>query len=113
MAKWAIELEEHDISYRPRISIKGQALTDFLLEISGKPKTANQKKESLGIGQPKDGQEWTLYTEGASSKEGLGAGLVLTSLEGEEITYALRFNFHNSKNEDGYEALLADLRIAK
>lgn len=35
LAKWAIELGEHDISYHPRISIKGQALVDFLLEIVG------------------------------------------------------------------------------
>lgn len=35
LAKWAIELGEHDISYHPRVSIKGQALADFLLEISG------------------------------------------------------------------------------
>lgn len=31
LAKWAIELGEHDISYHPRTSIKGQALADLLL----------------------------------------------------------------------------------
>lgn len=35
LAKWTIELGEHDISYRPRMSIKGQALTNFLFEIPG------------------------------------------------------------------------------
>ncbi|XP_023739861.1 uncharacterized protein LOC111887961 [Lactuca sativa] len=33
LAKWAIELGEHDINYLPRTSIKGQALADFFLEI--------------------------------------------------------------------------------
>lgn len=35
LMKWEIELGEHDISYRPRTSIKGQALADILLEIPG------------------------------------------------------------------------------
>nr|KAJ0200220.1 hypothetical protein LSAT_V11C600300410 [Lactuca sativa] len=52
---------------------------------------------------------WKLYTDGASSKEGSGAGLILKILKGEEITYALRFDFQVSKNEAKYEALLPDL----
>ncbi|GJW33235.1 reverse transcriptase domain-containing protein [Tanacetum coccineum] len=32
MARWAIELEEHEIEYKLRNSIKAQALTDFLVE---------------------------------------------------------------------------------
>ncbi|KAL4560365.1 hypothetical protein LXL04_032515 [Taraxacum kok-saghyz] len=37
LAKWAIELDEHDIEYRPNNSIKGQTLADFLIEIPGDP----------------------------------------------------------------------------
>ena len=33
LAKWTIELGEHDIHYKPRTSIKGQALADFLTEM--------------------------------------------------------------------------------
>ncbi|GJT79150.1 reverse transcriptase domain-containing protein [Tanacetum coccineum] len=33
LAKWAIELGEHAISYRPRTSIRGQVLADFLAEM--------------------------------------------------------------------------------
>ena len=43
----------------------------------------------------------------------MGVRLILTSLEGEEVTYALRFDFHTSNNEVEYEALLAGLRLAK
>ncbi|XP_061993662.1 uncharacterized protein LOC133711573 [Rosa rugosa] len=32
MAKWAIELSEFDITYKPRSALKGQALADFLVE---------------------------------------------------------------------------------
>lgn len=44
--------------------------------------------------------------------EGSGAGLILTSAPGEEVTYALRFDFRTSKNEAEYEAPLAGLRLA-
>ncbi|GJR10899.1 reverse transcriptase domain-containing protein [Tanacetum coccineum] len=53
-----------------------------------------------------------LYTDGASSFDGSGAGLMLISPEGKEYTYALRFKFKTTKNEAEYEALLAGLRIA-
>ncbi|XP_052624863.1 uncharacterized protein LOC128132371 [Lactuca sativa] len=112
LAKWAIELGEHDINYRPRTSIKGQALADFLLEI---PDGGNPTKEKVWVVEeaPTDDGSWTLYTDGASSREGSGAGLILTIPEGEEVTYALRFDFHTSNNEAEYEALLAGLRLAK
>nr|GEY09490.1 reverse transcriptase domain-containing protein [Tanacetum cinerariifolium] len=41
-----------------------------------------------------------------------GVGLILTSLEGTEFTYALRFQFTASNNEAEYAALIAGLRIA-
>ncbi|GJS30347.1 hypothetical protein Tco_0490967 [Tanacetum coccineum] len=30
--KWRFELEEYDIQYRPRTSVKGQILADFIVE---------------------------------------------------------------------------------
>ncbi|GJX68449.1 reverse transcriptase domain-containing protein [Tanacetum coccineum] len=48
----------------------------------------------------------------AKSLQSSGAGLILTSLDGAEFTYALRFQFTASNNEAEYEALLARLRIA-
>ncbi|XP_052627159.1 uncharacterized protein LOC128133680 [Lactuca sativa] len=112
LAKWAIELGEHDINYRPRTSIKGQAPADFLLEI---PDGGNPAKEKVWVVKeaPTGDGSWTLYTDGVSSREGSGAGLILTSPEGKEVTYALRFDFHTSNNEAEYEALLAGLRLAK
>ncbi|GJR66809.1 reverse transcriptase domain-containing protein [Tanacetum coccineum] len=43
---------------------------------------------------------------------GSGVSLILTSPEGAEFTYALRFQFTASNNEAEYEALLVGLRIA-
>nr|KAJ0193280.1 hypothetical protein LSAT_V11C800420460 [Lactuca sativa] len=112
LAKWEIELGENDISYRPRTGIKGQALADFLLEI---PEEGNSAKERIWAVEevPANDGSWTMYTNGASSREGSGASLILTSPEGEEVTYALRFDFHTSNNEEEYEALLVGLRLTK
>ncbi|KAI3739905.1 hypothetical protein L2E82_30317 [Cichorium intybus] len=111
LAKWAIELGEHDIEYKPRTSIKGQALADFLAEIPKEDEEARSK--SITPDQKTHPETWTLYTEGPTSKEGSGAGLVLTSPEGEEITYSLRFNFQTSNNEAEYGELLAGMRLAR
>nr|GFB34247.1 reverse transcriptase domain-containing protein [Tanacetum cinerariifolium] len=83
LQKWSIMLGEHNITYRPRTSIKGQILADFLNEI---PSNASQDKSA--------------------------AGLILTNLEGVEFTYALSFQFAASNNEAEYEALIAGLQIA-
>ncbi|GKD10603.1 reverse transcriptase domain-containing protein, partial [Tanacetum coccineum] len=49
----------------------------------------------------------------ATFREEPGAGLILTSPEGEEFTYALRFEFDASNNEAEYEALVVGLRITE
>ncbi|GKA16840.1 reverse transcriptase domain-containing protein [Tanacetum coccineum] len=56
---------------------------------------------------------WKLYTDGASSFDGSGTGLMLISPGGKEYTYALHFKFETTNNEAEYEALLAGLRIAQ
>ncbi|GJV72732.1 reverse transcriptase domain-containing protein [Tanacetum coccineum] len=58
-------------------------------------------------------EEWVLYTDGASSAKGSGAGLVLISPTKTEYKYTLRLNFESTNNQVEYEALLTGLRIAK
>ena len=55
---------------------------------------------------------WKLSVDGASNAQGSGAGLILTSPEGIDIEYALRFGFHASNNEAEYEAVIAGLNLA-
>nr|XP_043630232.1 uncharacterized protein LOC122601542 [Erigeron canadensis] len=116
LAKWAVELGEHEIEFKPRNSIKGQILADFLAEVLT-VETKNKRKAESWVKEeqpelPEDGTVWKLFTDGASSADGSGAGLILTSPEGQEFTYALRFEFKASNNVAKYEALLAGLRIA-
>ncbi|GJY06353.1 reverse transcriptase domain-containing protein [Tanacetum coccineum] len=108
MLKWKFELEGYDIQYRPRISIKGQILADFIVE-----RPEEESPDELMV-EPKELPEpWTLFTDGSSCIDSSGAGLILTNPEGVEFTYAMRFRFEATNNEAEYEALIADLRIAK
>nr|GEY27407.1 reverse transcriptase domain-containing protein [Tanacetum cinerariifolium] len=105
LQKWSIMLGEHNITYRPRTSVKGQILADLLVEMPGDVSQA----ALAAIAQE---EPWTLFTDGSSCVDGSRAGLILTNPERVEFTYALRFQFAASNNEAEYEALVAGLRIA-
>ena len=103
--KWAIELSEFDIRYKPKIAIKGQVLADFVMEfISTEPAENAQMPTDLPI--------WKLSVDGATNAQGSGAGLILTFSEGIDIVYALIFKFQASNNEAEYEAVIAGLNLA-
>ncbi|GKD34978.1 reverse transcriptase domain-containing protein [Tanacetum coccineum] len=106
IAKWAIELGEHEIEFKGRKSIKGQILADFLAET---PLTENReaKNEEVKRKEPEPKNAWKLFTDGASSSNASGSGLMVVNLEGKEYTYALRFEFKTTNNEAEFEALLA------
>ena len=55
---------------------------------------------------------WKLSVDGASNAQGSGTGLILTSPEGIDIEYALRFGFQASNNEAEYEAVIVGLNLA-
>lgn len=112
LMKWAIELGEHEIEYRPRTAIKGQALADFLVEMSGNTEVAQgDPKPNFSLADQAL-KEWKFFVDGASNEDGSGAGVLLVDPEGQEWAYALRFNFKATNNEAEYEALIAGLRIA-
>nr|GEW52903.1 reverse transcriptase domain-containing protein [Tanacetum cinerariifolium] len=93
-----------------------QHLSELPLLVAPKPKeelivylSATYEAISTGIFLSKCR---TLFTDGSSCVDGSGAGIILTSPEGTEFTYALRFQFAASNNEAEYEALIVGLRIA-
>ena len=103
--KWAIELSEFDIRYKPKTTIKGQILADFVMEFTSvELAEATQTTPDLPI--------WRLSVDGASNAQGSGVGLILTSSEGIDIEYVLRFGFRASNNEAEYEAIIAGLNLA-
>ena len=105
LMKWAIELSEFDIRYKPKTAIKGQVLADFIMEFtSAEPAKNAQTVTNLSI--------WKLSIDGASNAQGIGVGLILTSPEGIDIEYALGFGFQASNNKAEYEAVIAGLNLA-
>nr|GFA09010.1 reverse transcriptase domain-containing protein [Tanacetum cinerariifolium] len=59
LQKWSIMMGEHNIAYRPRTSVKGQILVDFLTEMpDGVPRV-----DPTEVAQE---ELWTLFTDGSS-----------------------------------------------
>ena len=105
LMKCTIEMSEFDIRYKPKTAIKWQILADLFMEFtSTELAEATQMTPDLPI--------WRLFVDGAANAQGSGAGLILTSLEGIDIEYALRFGFRASNNEAEYEAVIAGLNLA-
>ncbi|KAK2996438.1 hypothetical protein RJ639_025575 [Escallonia herrerae] len=77
LVPWSIELGEFDIHYRPRPSIKGQALADFVVECT----FPIEEDEPLTSAQPEQ-FAWTLFVDGSSNASGSGAGLILNGPDG-------------------------------
>ena len=103
--KWAIDLIEFDIRYKPRTAVKGKILADFIIEFTpAKSTEATQLAPDLLI--------WKLSVDGAVNAQGSGAGLILTSSDEIDIEYALRFGFRASNNEAEYDAVIAGLNLA-
>ncbi|KAK1660684.1 hypothetical protein QYE76_048843 [Lolium multiflorum] len=103
IAKWAIQLSPYVPVYERRDAIKSQALADFLVdwaEMQYKP--------------PKPEVDyWKMHFDGSKLKEGLGAGVVLTSPNGNHLRYVLQIHFRASNNIAEYEALVHGLKVAK
>jgi hypothetical protein len=69
-AHWAIELNAFVITYKPRATIKGHVIADFIAEIpEGKGKELKEYGENL-VQQDDPKEVWTLHTDGASNEEG-------------------------------------------
>nr|XP_043611871.1 uncharacterized protein LOC122583543 [Erigeron canadensis] len=112
VAKWAIELGEHEIEFRGRHAIKGQILADFITDVQ-ESKDTETYSASLEVIGTVERDLRKLYTDEAASSDGCGAGPMLVNPEEKEFTYALNFEFIVTNNEAEYEALLAGLRMAR
>ena len=105
LMKWALELSEFDIRYKPKRAIKGQVLADFVMKFTP-AELAEDTRVTLNL------PIWKLFVDGAANAQGSGAGLIMTSPEEIDIEYALRFGFQASNNEAEYEAVIAGLNLA-
>ena len=111
IAKWGASLEAFNIQYRPRTSIKGQVLVDFVAKF-----TPGQTKVLLIEGsramEPWE-QIWQVYVDEASNCRKVGVGIILISLEGVGMEKSFRLGFPALNNEAEYEAFLTGFRMSR
>ncbi|KAL0400075.1 UNVERIFIED_CONTAM: hypothetical protein Sradi_2350800 [Sesamum radiatum] len=56
--------------------------------------------------------KWAVELNGSSTIQGSGAGIVITSPQGEDLEFAIKFRFKVSNNEAEYEAPVAGMKMA-
>ena len=94
----------------PRPAIKGQALADFIAELTTlEEKRPEEAPTILTARIPK----WGLYVDGSTNEGGSRASLILVSPAGHRMHCGLRFEFKDSNNKAEYKALIARLNLAK
>ncbi|KAK2996476.1 hypothetical protein RJ639_025737 [Escallonia herrerae] len=104
LVPWSIELGEFDIHYRPRPSIKGQALADFVVECT----FPIEEEQPLTSAQPEQ-FAWTLFVDGSSNASGSGAGLILNGPDGLTTEVTNRTLLQGIKKKlDGAKGLWVD-----
>ncbi|KAJ4713136.1 Retrovirus-related Pol polyprotein from transposon 17.6 [Melia azedarach] len=113
LMKWCMELSEFKIHYRSRNAIKGQAIANFVAEFTPDLEDLGTDMNQREEWEAETSSPWILHVDGSSSSQGSRAGVLITSPDGVEISYALRFEFKASNNEAEYEALIAGLKMAK
>ncbi|XP_074374755.1 uncharacterized protein LOC141715175 [Apium graveolens] len=120
LIKWVIELEEFDIKYKPRMAIKAQTLADFMVECTINDQEVGGQEIVTPEGREKEKDKetthrecWVLHFDGAFKTKSSGAGLVLKSPDGFMIEYALKLDFLTMNIKAEYEALIADLGLAR
>ncbi|XP_048493257.1 uncharacterized protein LOC125493781 [Beta vulgaris subsp. vulgaris] len=108
MLKWDVELNMFDLAFEPRKAIKGQALADFIVELT---RLAIEFVQDLAEGK----RHWTLMVDGSSTAERLWSWdhLSITRSSWDKFEYAIIFQFQASNNEAEYEALLAGIKMCK
>lgn len=103
IVKWAMELTHYGLEYKPRLAIKAQALADFIVECK-----ATSCRTTLEDLPDEDG--WLeMHTDGATSSQHYGGGVMLTSLKFFKTYCSL---FKTSNNGAEYKAVIPRLRLA-
>ncbi|KAI5313393.1 hypothetical protein L3X38_042567 [Prunus dulcis] len=119
--KWAIKLSRYDLLYRPKTTIKAQALVDFFVEFTlttEEEKMVTKNKEnsraegtSFNPDLPKD--MWQLSLDGALNYKRARAGIIIITLRWNFVRTSHHTGLSSFKQEVEYEALLSGLGLAK
>jgi ribonuclease HI len=111
IAMWVAELSKFELDFVARHAIKSQVLTDFVADWSSTPRLLGESDgNTLEPPTPAfTGPHWTLYFDGSSRKQGVGAGALLLTPVGEQLKYIVHLEFKATNNMTVYEALIFGL----
>ncbi|PKI46264.1 hypothetical protein CRG98_033345 [Punica granatum] len=113
IAKWRCQLTEYDIEYVSRTSMKGQAITDHLVEfpiVDDTPIDSDFPDERiLQMSGEEKITRWKMYFDGAVNSTGSSIGAVLISPEGRHFPVAAKIDFPCTNNIAEYEAYIKHL----
>ncbi|XP_074378164.1 uncharacterized protein LOC141719685 [Apium graveolens] len=118
MLKWTVELGQFEMDYKSRTAIKGQALADFVLEFPPHQEVdpgalvVIPSTEEVGLESQNSAPWWSLFMDGASNGNGVGAGIELIRPKVHKIRCATHLAFHATNNDAEYEALINGLKLA-
>jgi hypothetical protein len=99
--KWALELSPYSLEFQSRMTIKSQALVDFIVEWT-------DMNTPISDSSP---EHWKIYFDGFLNIDSARAGVYFISPSGDRLSYVLRIHFKGSNNAAEYEAALHGLRI--
>ena len=116
--KWGTILGAFDIRYMPRTSVKGQVLTNLVVEFAEPSleevmETRDIDGKLVGTISQQVPASWKVYVDGAANQKGFRVGLVLVSPESITIEKSLRLGFSATNNEAEYEALLEGMSMVQ
>ncbi|KAL0463333.1 UNVERIFIED_CONTAM: hypothetical protein Slati_0220900 [Sesamum latifolium] len=113
LARWYLQLQQFEIVYVPQKAVKGQVLADFLADhpIPAEWELFNDLPDEnvlvIEVTPPSK-----MYFDGASHKEGAGAGVIFITTDGEVLPYSFTLTQICSNNVGEYQALILGLEMA-
>ncbi|KAL0411971.1 UNVERIFIED_CONTAM: hypothetical protein Slati_3786800 [Sesamum latifolium] len=66
----------------------------------------------MTINDASQDQKWLLHIDGSSTAQGSGAGIVITTPQGEDLEFTIKFGFKASNSEAEHEVLVIGMRMA-
>jgi hypothetical protein len=106
--------DEEDPTNHPIFSLDTN-LGTILLQLIDAPKPPLEIRKSIIVDEysPPITSMWKMFLDGASSREGVGGGVVFVSPFHETISLSYKLEFETTNNVAEYEALVLGLRAAK
>ncbi|XP_057790567.1 LOW QUALITY PROTEIN: uncharacterized protein LOC131007657 [Salvia miltiorrhiza] len=113
LARWYLQLQQFEIVYVPQKAVKGQVLADFLADhpIPAEWELSDDLPDEdalvIDVALP-----WWMFFDGASHKEGAGAGIVFVTPEHQVLPFSFTLTENCSNNVAEYQALILGLEMA-